>query len=404
MQNKQQVPILNLRAQHEQVGQSIEQKVLEVLRSGNYILSENVTRLENEVAALCGQPFAVGVGNGTDALILSLWALDIAPGDEVITTSFTFAATIEAIVLRGATPVFVDIDETTFNMDVSKLEAAITDKTKAILPVHLYGMPSAMDKIMEIAGRHGLKVVEDNAQAIGASYLGRPTGSYGDLTCISFYPTKNLGAAGDAGIIVTHDEKLANRLRCLRAHGMHRRYYHDELGVNSRLDELQAAILVAKLPHLRAWNERRNEIARLYQKLLAGCPGIKLPAHPSVDVYHVWHQYTIRVQDQDQSKTGIENQTRTWLIEQLAAKGVGSMCYYPIPLHMQAGFDNLTYSEGDLPLTEKAASEVLSLPMYPELTDEQVEYVASCVIELMSQLAPVATTVSSPTSVPVIGA
>lgn len=387
------VPILNLRAQYESIGADLEKSVLDVLRSGNYVLGENVTRLEKEVAELSGTTHGVGIASGTDALLLSLWAIDIAAGDEVITTPFTFAATTEAIALRQATPVYVDIDPVTFNIDPSKIEQAITERTRAIIPVHLYGLPSDMGPIMEIASRHGLKVIEDNAQAIGATYKGAPTGSFGDTACISFYPTKNLGAIGDAGMIVTGSETIDTRLRSLRAHGSPRRYYHDELGINSRLDEIQAAALVTKLAHLNRWNARRQEIAALYEKLLSGCPGIVTPNAAVTESFtHVWHQYTIRVQT-GICEPGLNNPARQALMDGLSARGVGSMCYYPLPLHMQKPFA-CDYKFGDFPESERAASEVLSLPMYPELEDADVEFVARCVIDVMTEYTTSRTIVS----------
>lgn len=388
------VPILNLRAQYNQVGPAIEQAVLDVLRSGNYILGEHVAELEKEVAAICGAKYGIGVANGTDALILSLWCMDIGKGDEVITTPFTFAATVEAIALRGAKPVFVDIDPVSYNMNPDLIEKAITKKTKAIMPVHLYGLPADMEPILKIAKKHNLRVIEDNAQGIGATYRGQPTGSFGDVACTSFYPTKNLGACGDAGMLVTNDEKLAERLRCLRAHGSHRRYFHDELGVNSRLDELQAVALRVKVPHLKEWNKRRDGIARLYSSALQGCPGISLPTvsvngrqATSQEITHVWHQYTIRVHSNNLKAK--ENEERKKLIEELAARGVGSMCYYPVPLHLQVAFKKLGYKKGAFPITEQVANEVLSLPMYPELTTEDVIYVANQITEVMTKLSGV---------------
>lgn len=381
------VPILDLKAQYQQVGPKLEELVLNVLRSGNYILGKLGQTLEEELAAICGAKFGVGVANGTDALILALWAADIGPGDEVITPSFTFAATAEAIALRGARPVFVEVDPVTFNLNPDLIEAAITPKTKAIVPVHLYGQPADMDPIMEIAERHKLVVVEDNAQAIGATYKGKPTGSFGDMSCISFYPTKNLGAAGDAGMIVTSNEKYAERLRALRAHGSKVRYYHDELGVNSRLDEVQAAVLLSKVPHLREWNEKRNQVARWYSQALKNISGITPPA-VALRSTHVWHQYTIRVTAQ--SSPGEATLFRDELIKQLADRGIGSMCYYPVPLHLQSAFSSFGYKKGDLPLSETLAREVVSLPMYPELQEHQVKQVAYTISEIMT--AKLATT------------
>lgn len=388
--SNQNVPILNLKAQYNSIADEVESKVLEVLRSGNYVLGKYVQKLEEEVAAICDTKYGIGVANGTDALHIALWALGIDEGDEVITTPFTFAATAEAIAYRRAKPVFVDICPETFNIDVSKLERAITKKTKAIIPVHLYGQPSEMGPIMEIANKYGLKVIEDNAQAIGANYKGRVTGSFGDVSCISFYPTKNLGALGDAGMIVTNNKEIATRVKSIRAHGSLRRYYHDELGLNSRLDEIQAAGLMAKLPYLSKWNQRRNEIADMYEELLANCPQIITPKRQEVSSLgagiiftHVWHQYTIRVVS-DNYGNKLSNKARETLLDTLKKSNIGSMCYYPVPLHMQKPFAE-SYNYGDFPEAEKAATEVLSLPMYPELTDAQVKFVADNVNNAMAQ-------------------
>jgi dTDP-4-amino-4,6-dideoxygalactose transaminase len=408
----QNIPILNLKAQYQAIQEELESTILSVLRSGNYILGKYVSTLEQQVAELCGVPYAVGVANGTDALLLALWSLDIGPGDEVITTPFTFAATVEAIALRGAKPVFVDIDAASYNIDPTLIEQAITSKTKAIMPVHLYGLPSHMDPIMEIAQRHGLKVIEDNAQGIGALYKGKPTGGLGDVACTSFYPTKNLGAAGDAGMIVTKHKEVADRLKSIRAHGMTRRYYHDELGVNSRLDELQAATLVVKLPYLKGWNERRAHLASLYSKQLKNCPGLVTPtvtlAGGAPDaardhVQHVYHQYTVRVLAPDRAMT-LENPNRDKLIAALTERGIGSMCYYPVPLHTQTAFQYLGYKLGQFPISEQLSREVLSLPMYPELTDEQVTTVGKTIVELLSEstkATPVASATVSGLAAPV---
>lgn len=385
------IPVLGLQKQYEPIANEIEEAVLSVLRSGHYILGKHGTELEKDVAAMCGCDYGVAVANGTDALILALWALDIGPGDEVITSPFTFAATVEAIALRGAKAVFVDINPQTYNIDIEQIAKVITPKTKAILPVHLYGQPADMDQICQLAKQFGLKVIEDNAQGIGALYKGRPTGSFSNLACISFYPTKNLGAAGDAGMIVTNDEALAKRLKKIRAHGMDRRYYHDELGVNSRLDEIQAAILRCKLPHLAKWNERRREIADLYNQILANVPGLTTPKlldHTT----HVYHQYTVQIEDR-QPQPGA---TRDAVQAELAKRKIGSMCYYPIPLHLQVPFAHFNYKKGDFPHTEKAASQVLSLPMYPELTDDQVRYVATTLKEIIMSTSTVPTMQNAP--------
>lgn len=376
------IPILDLKEQYKQIGSSLESRVVEILRSGNYILGKYVAELESELAAFCGVRYGIAVANGTDALILALWSLDIGPGDEVITPPFTFAATAEAIALRGATPVFVDVEENSFNIDVSKIEQSITPRTKAILPVHLYGQAANMDAIRAIADRHGIRVVEDNAQAIGASHKGRPTGSLGHLACVSFYPTKNLGAAGDAGMIVTDDEQLCRRLRSLRAHGSEVRYYHDELGVNSRLDEIQAAVLLAKLPLLRKWNSQRNTVANWYEEALRNTQGVILPK-TATDNVHVWHQYTIQVVSGGDLKA--DEQLRDQLMKELRDRGVSSMCYYPVPLHLQKAFASERYSRGDFPVSERMAARVLSLPMYPELSYGQVSRVAREITSIMSE-------------------
>jgi dTDP-4-amino-4,6-dideoxygalactose transaminase len=378
--NSQPVPLLDLKAQYEVVGAEIEDLVLAVLRSGNYILGQVGKQLEESVAAICGTKYGIGVANGTDALVLALWAANVGPGDEVITPSFTFAATAEAIALRGARPVFVEVDPITFNIDPKAVEAAITDKTRAIIPVHLYGQPADMEPIMALADRFGLIVIEDNAQALGATYKGKPTGSFGHMSCISFYPTKNLGAAGDAGMIVTADEQLAERLRALRAHGMRRRYYHDELGVNSRLDEMQAAVLMAKVPYLHEWNARRNQVAKWYAQALKHVPGVQAP-QVALRHSHVWHQYTIRITGSNGAQLPI---TRDEVADQLKDRGIGSMCYYPVPLHMQQAFAGFGCRRGDLPLSETLAKEVLSLPMYPEMEEFQVKIVATALNEIMT--------------------
>lgn len=384
------IPLLNLKEQYRLIGNEIEQAVLDVLRSGSYILGQNGAKLEQEIAAICGCKYGIGVANGTDALVLALWALNIGPGDEVITSPFTFAATVEAITLRGATPVFVDADEQTFNIDPNLIEAAITPRTRAIMPVHLYGLPADMDRIMDVAKRYDLKVIEDNAQAIGALYKGKPTGSFGDVACTSFYPTKNLGAAGDAGMLVTNNPETAERLKCLRAHGSKQRYFHEELGVNSRLDEIQAAVLLTKLPYLKKWNDGRQIVADMYDQAFKGVQGIIAPSIslPGVaasvarqQLTHVWHQYTVRVLSDQKSNTNARDE----MVKQLAERGIGSMCYYPVPLHVQQAFAYLGYKHGDFPVAETLAKEVVSLPMYPELTNDQVKTVVATIRDVIAE-------------------
>lgn len=394
----QKIPIFSVQEQYSKIATEVEQAVIDVLRSGNYILGENVARLEAEISSACDTNYGVGVANGTDALLLALWALGIGPGDEVITTPFTFAATVEAITLRGAEPVFVDVDDRTFNIDAKLIESKITDNTRAILPVHLYGQPADMDPLLAVADRYDLKVIEDNAQGIGATYKGKATGCLGDAACISFYPTKNLGACGDAGMIVTNDEELAAKIKTLRAHGSKRRYYHDELGVNSRLDEVQAAILLAKLPYLRGWTDSRQRIADMYRQVLGNTPGIILPnsadnpnsalAESLRDSTHVWHQYTIRIAhptlpEMTPAQSAI---IRDAFKQELENRDITTMCYYPVPLHLQNAFNYLGYQPGDFPVTEKLAAQVLSLPMYPELTKDQVEIVGRSIQEISAKL------------------
>ncbi|MBX9722888.1 MAG: DegT/DnrJ/EryC1/StrS family aminotransferase [Candidatus Obscuribacterales bacterium] len=382
VEDKQPIQILDLKEQYKQYGPQLEETIIDILRSGHFILGQYGAKLEKQIAEYCGVKHAVGVANGTDALEIALWCANVGPGDEVITPPFTFAATAEAIALRGATPVFVDVDPKTFNLNTDLLEKAITPKTKAILPVHLYGQPANMKPIVKLSERYGIRIVEDNAQAIGATQDGVTTGNFGDMACISFYPTKNLGAAGDAGMIVTNDDVLAERLRAVRAHGMRKRYYHDELGRNSRLDEIQAAVLVAKLPFLREWNNKRNQVAAWYNNELKHCPGVVLPTVMAGNT-HVWHQYTIRVTS-GSSNNADDAKLRDELAAELSARGISSMCYYPVPLHVQDAFACYGYKAGDFPVSEKLAAQVLSLPMYPELKQEQVSRVAKAITEILS--------------------
>ena len=366
------VPILDTKRQYEAIGKEVEEKVVEVLRSGSYILGQNNKALEEDFAKYCDCKHAVALNSGTDALHLALRALDIGAGDEVITVAFTFVATTEAIGIVGANPVFVDIDPDTFNIDVDKIESLITPKTKAILPVHLYGQPCDMDKIMDIAKRHNLYVIEDCCQAVGATYKGKKVGSFGDIGCYSFYPTKNLGTMGDGGMAVTNDETLKNRMIALRNHGGAIRYYHDEIGVNSRLDEIQAAILRVKMPHIDSWNQKRRENAYRYNKLFAQYPEIETPKELD-DTYCVYHQYTIKIENRDE------------VHKLLQENGVGAMIYYPVPLHLQKVHEHLNVKEGSLPITEENTKLVMSLPMFPELTEEEQKYVVETVVKCLNQ-------------------
>lgn len=361
------IPILDLTAQYAALRDEINAAMQQVAADGRYILGPNVRALEAEVAAYCDCQWGIGVGNGTDALHLALRALRIGPGDEVITVPFTFVATTEAIGIVGATPVFVDICPDTFNMDPRQIEAAITPRTKAILPVHLYGQPCDMDPIMEIARAHNLYVVEDCAQAIGATYKGKKVGSFGDAGCLSFFPSKNLGCFGDGGMVVSNNPEVAERVEMLRRHGGKIKYRHSELGLNSRLDELQAAILRVKLPHLESWIDARRRAAARYHRALAELPGVTVPtelgAAPGGEfselVRCVYHQYTIRVADRD----GVQ--------ARLKEAGIQTMIYYPIPLHLQEVHAELGQGLGSFPHSEQAAGECLSLPMFPELAEEQ---------------------------------
>ena len=366
------IPIFDSKRQYNQIGSEVEKAVCEVLRSGCYILGPNAKALENELAQYIGCKYTIGLNSGTDALHLALRALDIGQGDEVITVAFTFVATAEAIGIVGAKPVFCEIDSDTYEMDPSSIEKLITPRTKAIIPVHLYGQPCDMDAIMDIAKRHNLHVIEDCAQAIGAKYKGKMVGTFGDFGCLSFYPTKNLGAMGDGGLLMTNDEKLRDRVVALRNHGGAIRYHHDEIGVNSRLDEIQAAILRIKLRHIDEWNELRRAHAYRYNELFAGHPEIQTPVE-AYNTYCVYHQYTIKVPNRDE------------VFEILHDKGIGAMLYYPIPLHLQKVHNYLNMGKGSLPVTEHNTDVVMSLPMFPELTDEEQQQVASAVIEAVAK-------------------
>src|SRR5579884_1204265 len=360
------IPVCDLKEQYRGLREQMMRAVDEVFSSGHFINGPNVKALEAEVAAYVGAPHAVALNSGTDALHIALRALDIGPGDEVITTPFTFVATTEAIGIVGATPVFVDIDPRTYNLDVAQIEAAITPRTRAILPVHLYGCPAPMDEILAIAQRHHLAVVEDCAQSIGATIGDRFTGTIGQIGCFSFFPSKNLGAYGDGGMLVTNDDSLADRARSLRGHGGRVKYYHEELGVNSRLDEVQAAILRVKLPHLEAWIEKRRAAAGRYTAAFAGSD-LQVPVEPA-DARHVYHQYTLRVPERDRIQP------------ELKAAGVETMVYYPVPLHLQQVHAKLGLREGAFPESERAAREALSLPMYPELRSELQQQVVNAVL------------------------
>jgi dTDP-4-amino-4,6-dideoxygalactose transaminase len=358
------IPAFDATNQYQQLATELQAKVAEVMAGGRYIMGSEVKQLEQAVAEYLNCRQVVSCNSGTDALHLALRALQIGAGDEVITTPFTFIATTEAIGIVGATPVFVDIDPLTYNIDVSQIEAKITPRTKAILPVHLYGRSCSMTTIIEIARKHNLKVVEDCAQATGAMWDGKQVGTIGDVGCFSFFPTKNLGCFGDGGAIATDDLALAERIEYLRRHGGKVKYHHEELGLNSRLDTIQASILLVKLPHLDTWNAARTEVAKYYHQQLQGIEGIVLP-DLLTDGSSVWNQFTIRVL----------NGQRDRLQTELKDRGVDATIYYPIPLHLQKVHENLGHKRGDFPISEQLSLEVLSLPMFPEITLAQREKV-----------------------------
>ena len=370
---KMRVPLLDLQAQYAPLKDEMEEAIRRVMDSQQFILGPDVAALESEIARYTGARHAVACASGSDALLLALMALDIQSGDEVITTPYSFFATAAAIARLGARPVFVDIEPATYNLDVSKIEALITERTRAIMPVHLYGQCAEMEALMETGRRHNLPIIEDAAQAIGAEDHGRQAGEMGTIGCFSFYPSKNLGAAGDAGMLTTNDDALADRLRSLRVHGSREKYRHELLGVNSRLDSLQAAVLRVKLPHLDSWSDARRANAVRYDRLFEDAGLTEEIGLPFVreHVRHIFNQYVIRVR----------NNRRDALAEHLKRYGVGTDIYYPIPLHLQACFDYLGHRPGDLPEAERAARESLALPIYPELTHEQQSYVVEMIRE-----------------------
>ncbi|MFQ6067774.1 MAG: DegT/DnrJ/EryC1/StrS family aminotransferase [bacterium] len=359
---------LDLKSQYQTIEEEVNRVVEEVLESGHYILGPNVRTLEEEIADYCEVKYAIGVASGTDALRLSLLSLGVGEGDEVIVTPFTFIATAEVITQVGARPIFVDIEEKTFNLDPAKIEPALTPRTKAIMPVHLYGQAVDMGKIMSIAKENHLKVIEDVAQAFGAEYHGRSgrprkLGSIGDIGCLSFFPTKNLGAYGDGGMVLTSDHKVARKIRMLRVHGLDSNYGHSLLGYNSRLDELQAAILRVKLRYVDKWMKMRCQNASLYNKLFSSC---KIPVTTPSEVPYARHSfcvYTVRMPRRDE------------LRDYLKKKGIETKVYYRLPLHLEKAYRSLGYNQGDLPIAEKTSKEVLSLPIYPELSKAQIELV-----------------------------
>ena len=356
------VPFLDLRAQYATIKDEIIRAISDVCESQFFALGPAVEAFEEKIASYCGSKYAIGVSSGSDALLVSLMALGIKRGDEVITTPFTFFSTAGSVARLGARSVFVDVDSDSHNIDVALIEEKITKKTQAIIPVHLFGQVAKMKAIMEIARRHNLAVIEDAAQAVGASHDGIKCGNFGDCGCFSFYPSKNLGGFGDGGLVTTNDEKVAEKIKILRDHGQSPRYFYKVLGGNFRLDGIQGAVLSVKLKYLDEWNERRRQNAALYDKMFADSP-IKRPKINSNNV-SIYHQYTVTVANRDQ------------LQKFLAENEIGSAVFYPKPLHLQECFEELGYKEGDMPVAERLCGQVLSLPIYPELKQEQIEYVA----------------------------
>ncbi len=364
-----QVPLLDLKTQYTSIRDEVLAAVSEVLESQRCIGGPKVAELEEKIAALSDCKFAVGTSSGTDAILNSLMSLDIGKDDEVITTPFTFFATVGSIVRTGAKPVFVDIDPNTYNINPDLIEQAVTKRTEAIMPVHLFGQMADMDPIMEVANRYNLAVIEDAAQSITSTYRGRKTGSIGTVGCLSFFPSKNLGAAGDGGMIVTNDEGLYNRLRIMGNHGANPKYYHRYVGGNFRLDPIQATVLLVKLPHLDNWSEARRRNAAFYDEKFAGTM-VKTP-YINPDCVSIYNQYVIRVPKRDA------------LVAHLKEKGIGSAIYYPCPMHLQECFKRLGYKQSDFPEAEKAAREVLAIPIYPELTHEMKDCVAESIKECL---------------------
>ena len=362
-----QVPLLDLKAQYKTIKDEVGRAIGDVCESQAFALGPAVAQFEEDVAAYCGVKHAIGVSSGTDALLVSLMALGVKPGDEVITTPFTFFATAGSVVRLGAKPIFVDVDPDSYNIDPAGIQQRITENTRAIIPVHLFGQMAQMKPIMDVARRHHLVVIEDAAQAVGASQDGVKAGNFGDCGCFSFYPTKNLGAFGDGGLVTTNTDELAQQIRALRDHGQNPRYFYHVVGGNFRLDGIQGAVLDVKLKSLDRWNEKRRQHAALYDNFFAGSP-VKMPRIDSNNVC-IYHQYTITVPERDK------------LQQYLAENGIGSAIFYPKPLHLQDCFSELGYRQGDMPVAERLCEEVLSLPVYPELTPEQIEFTAKTVLK-----------------------
>ncbi len=372
------ITMVDLSGQYQRIKPDIDQAIQRVLDSAVFVKGSEVKDFENELAAYLGVKHVIACGNGTDALQICLMALGLKPGDEVITPDFTFISTVEVSALLGLRPVLVDVEPGTFNIDIRSLERAITTKTKVIIPVHLFGQCANMDEILRIAAERGITVIEDVAQALSADYTLRigkkvKAGTMGRMACTSFFPSKNLGCFGDGGAIMTNDSELAGTLSAITHHGMRKRYYYDLTGVNSRLDNIQAAILRVKLRHLDSYSAARNEAARYYDKALGNIKGITIPEHSSFTT-HVFHQYTIKLE-------GIDREA---LMKHLESKGIPSMIYYPFPCHLQQAFKYLNYREGDFPVTEALCKSVLSLPMHTEMDEEQLKFICDSIIEFVA--------------------
>jgi len=365
------IHMVDVVGQYQKIKTEINESALRVIGSGQYILGKEVSEFENEIARYLQVNHGIGCGSGTDALMVSMMALGIGQGDEVVTTPFTFAATTETIMLLGAKPIYVDIDPKTFNLDPLKMESAITKNTKAIIPVHLYGQTADMDPLVAIAKKYNIPIIEDMCQAIGADYKGKKVGGIGTMGCLSFFPSKNLGAFGDAGMVVTNDAVLAEKLRMIVVHGSRVRYNHEMIGVNSRLDALQAAMLRVKLRYLDQWIENRRTAAQLYNRLFAGT-GVEIPYEAPYG-RHVFHQYTIRIKNRDQ------------VVKSLSEKKIPFGIYYPISLHMQKAYHAAGKPQGTFPITENATGEVLSLPMHTELDEEQQMFIVQSIVELLKK-------------------
>ncbi len=360
------VPLLDLVSQYKEIKPEMDAAIQRVLDSGYFILGPEVKAIEKEVADYLGVAHGIGVASGTDALILALRALDIGAGDEVILPAYTFFATIGSVLHVGATPVLVDVDAKDYCIDIVQTRAKVTDKTKAIIPVHLYGQSADMDALAELADEHNLSIIEDNAQAFGAEYKGHKTGGIGDIGCLSFFPSKNLGGYGDGGMVVTDNPELAEKITMLRAHGWKKKYFPEVLGYNSRLDAIQAAVLRVKLPHIDQWNDGRRKVAHIYSDALAGVENVQTPYEAS-NRTHVYHLYILQVPNRDE------------LQAKLKEAGIGTSVYYPQPLHLSEPAKELGYKKGDFPVAERASAETIAIPVYPEMSDEQIAYVIEVV-------------------------